>query len=202
MVDEKITIGVLALQGAFFEHAQMLKHFNVEVREIRQKKDLKGIFGLIIPGGESTTMSILMKKQSFRDELIKIIKNGLPVFGTCAGAILLSKKIKGNKSSEGLSLMNIEIERNAYGGQLDSFEEDVVLNLNDEKKRFHAIFIRAPKIIDVSENVDVLSRNSRNEIIMAREKNMLVATFHPELTSGLAVHEYFIQMCGRFTQKP
>ncbi|MFC1655826.1 pyridoxal 5'-phosphate synthase glutaminase subunit PdxT [Patescibacteria group bacterium] len=195
-----MTIGVLALQGAFFEHVEMLKRLNVEAREVRQKKDLDGLSGLIIPGGESTTISLLMKNQSLRDELIKAIEGGLPVYGTCAGAILLSKKVEGKKLSERLSVMDIEIERNAYGSQLDSFEEDLVLNLDGEERHFYAIFIRAPKITGVGENIDVLAKNSMSEIVMAREKNMLVTTFHPELTDDSGVHQYFLKMCEKFTQ--
>lgn len=202
MVKKRITIGVLALQGAFFEHMQMLKNLGVSVTEVKTKKNLEGLSGLIIPGGESTTISLLMKNQSLREKLIELIKDGMPVFGTCAGAILLAKKIEGKKLSEGLSLMNIEIERNAYGGQLDSFEEDVFINLNKKKLQFYAIFIRAPKITRVAENIEILAKNSAKEIIMAREKNILVTTFHPELTDDSRIHEYFLKMCENFTRKP
>jgi 5'-phosphate synthase pdxT subunit len=188
MVIKNIKIGILALHGSFVEHMSVLEKLGACVCEVRQKKDLDGISGLVIPGGESTTMSLLLKNKELKNEIIRLIKNGLPVFGTCAGAILLSKT---------LSLMDIELERNAYGSQLDSFEEEVILKFGDGGKKFYAIFIRAPKILKVGEGVEVLARNSAGDIILAKENNILVATFHPELTPDETVHEYFLKMCEK-----
>lgn len=169
----KIRIGVLALQGAFVEHIKVLNKLGVQFSEVRTVEDLKNIDGLIIPGGESTTMNLLI------GEIKKHMKN-LPIFGTCAGAILLSQQ----------NLLDIEVERNAYGSQLDSFEDDFkFLGAN-----FHGIFIRAPKIVKVGPKVEILAKNSKDEIVLVREKNYLAATFHPELTEDTRIHEYFIQI--------
>jgi len=168
----KIRVGVLALQGAFIEHVEMLKSLGVKAVEVRTAKDLNGLDGLIIPGGESTTMNLLI------GEIKKNMKN-CPIFGTCAGAILLSQQ----------NLLNIDVERNAYGSQLDSFEDDFQF----QGHNFHGIFIRAPKIIKVGPKVEVLAKNSKDEIVLVREGNYLAATFHPELTEDAIIHKYFIQ---------
>ena len=169
----KIRVGVLALQGAFIEHIEMLKSLGVKTIEVRTIEDLSNIDGLIIPGGESTTMNLLIGK-------IKKHMRTLPIFGTCAGAILLSQQ----------NLLNIEVERNAYGSQLNSFEDDFVF----QGANFHGIFIRAPKITKVGTKVEILARNSKKEIVLVRKKNCLAATFHPELTEDTKIHEYFIQI--------
>lgn len=169
----KLNIGVLALQGAFIEHIQILKKLGVNSCEVRTKNELKNLNGLIIPGGESTTMNLLIRE-------IKTEMKKLPIFGTCAGAILLAQQ----------RLIDMEVERNAYGSQLDSFEDDFIF----EGKEFHGIFIRAPRIKKVGTNVEILARNSKNEIVLVKENHYLASTFHPELTDDTKIHEYFLEM--------
>jgi len=188
------TIGVLALQGAFAEHSRVLEQLGVKSYEIRQKKDMtaKQLDGIILPGGESTVMGKLLKELDLMEDLKKMIQRGLPVLGTCAGLILLAKRISNDDNSY-LAAMNITVKRNAYGRQLGSFHTT---------KQFKGIgeipmtFIRAPYIetVDPSSEVEVLAEVDGN-IVAAREKNMLVTSFHPELTGDNRLHEYFITMC-------
>lgn len=183
-------IGVLALQGAFIEHEQMLSQLGVSSFEIRQEKDLDNSFdGLIIPGGESTVQGKLLHELNLFDEIKENIENGLPVFGTCAGLLLLAKNIE-NDSRSHLATMDITAVRNAYGRQLGSF-------FTEEKfegiGKIPMTFIRAPYIESVQEDTKILAETG-GHIIAARQKNQLVTAFHPELTSDLSVHEYFIDM--------
>ena len=185
-----MVIGVLALQGAFLEHEKMLEKLNVDFIEIRKKEDLKThIDGLILPGGESTTIGKLLKDLDIYEDLKLMIQQGLPTFGTCAGMILLAKKLY-NDDTVHLGLMDIEVKRNAYGRQLGSF----VVNQDFQNMGvIPMVFIRAPYIQSVKENVEVLCVVNDN-IVGARQDNMLVTSFHPELTSSTKVHEYFINM--------
>ena len=183
-------IGVLALQGAFIEHEQMLSQLGVSSFEIRQEKDLDNSFdGLIIPGGESTVQGKLLHELNLFDKIKENIENGLPVFGTCAGLLLLAKNIE-NDSRSHLATMDITAVRNAYGRQLGSF-------FTEEKfegiGKIPMTFIRAPYIESVQEDTKILAETG-GHIIAARQKNQLVTAFHPELTSDLSVHEYFIDM--------
>ena len=184
-------IGILALQGAFIEHKYMLDKLGVESFEIRQKKDLENnMDGLILPGGESSVMGKLLRDLDLFDILKNKIENGLPVFGTCAGMILLAKEID-NDDRRHFSTMNIEVKRNAYGRQLGSFSV-----LSDFKGigNVEMVYIRAPYVNKVlSDDVEVLSI-VEDKITAVREKNMLAVAFHPELTSDSKVHEYFISM--------
>lgn len=184
-------IGVLALQGAFEEHIKMLAELGVEGIEIRQKSDLEQEYnGIIIPGGESTVISKLLRELDMRDRLSEIIKNkNLPVFGTCAGLILMSEKT-GDPKAVPLKLMNITAKRNAYGRQLGSFS-----TVSDFKGigQIPMVFIRAPYISEAAENVTVLSEVN-GKIVAARQGRFLVTAFHPELTQDLSVHKYFIDM--------
>lgn len=183
-------IGILALQGAFIEHGYMLDKLHVEHYEIRQKKDLLIPHdGLIIPGGESTVIAKLLKDLDIFDDLKKELQNGMPIYGTCAGLILLAKEIE-SKSGFGLNLMDINIKRNAYGRQLGSFVVDAKFATYEKVKM---VFIRAPYIINVKKNVQVLA-TINNHIVAAQQDNMLVTAFHPELTNELVVHKYFIDM--------
>ena len=168
----KLKIGILALQGAFVEHVDILQKLGVQTVEVRVKDDLNGLDGLIIPGGESTTMNLLIGE-------IKKAMKGLSIFGTCAGAIILAQ-----------NFMDIEVGRNAYGSQLNSFEDDFQFDGHN----FHGIFIRAPKILKVGEKVEILARNSKKEIVLVREGQYLASTFHPELTEDTKIHEYFLEM--------
>lgn len=190
-------IGILALQGAFIEHANMLKALNVDVFEIRQKKDLnKSMDGLILPGGESTTMYKLLVDLEMLDIVRNKIESGLPVFGTCAGLLLLAKEVK-NHSNPYLQTMNITAVKNAYGRQLGSFK---TVGSFDGINNVPFVFIRAPFIEKTGKDVEILSVHD-NKIIAARENNQLVTAFHPELTSNLTVHKYFIDICEEYLKR-
>lgn len=183
-------IGVLDIQGSVKEHAQVLQKCGAEVVFVKTSEDLAEVDGLIIPGGESTTIGKLLRKSGLRDAIISGAKKGLPIWGTCAGAILLAKKISGKEQADSLKLMDIEIERNAYGRQLDSFESEIEFF----GKKIPAVFIRAPKIKNIGKNVKVLARHD-GEIVAAREKNLLATMLHPELSSQLHLHRYFLKVC-------
>ena len=185
-----MTVGVLALQGAFIEHEQMLSRLGADSFEIRQKKDLnRPMDGLIIPGGESTVQGKLLRELDLYDDLKNRIEGGLPVFGTCAGLLLLAKRIE-NDDRAHFGLMDITAVRNAYGRQLGSFFTEA------EFRGIGTIpmtFIRAPYIASVSGKAEVLAEVD-GKIVAAREGNMLVTAFHPELNKDLSVHRYFIEM--------
>ena len=191
-------IGVLALQGAFAEHRKMLKKLGIQSFEIRKKSDLSNavnnndIDGLIIPGGESTVIGKLLYDLDLFDDIKKLILEGLPVFGTCAGLILLAKEIE-NDGRTYLGAMDIKVRRNAYGRQLGSFFTE------SEFKGVGVIpmtFIRAPYISSVGKNVEILSEVDGN-VVAAKENNILVTSYHPELNDNLKVHEFFVEMCKR-----
>lgn len=183
-------IGILALQGAFIEHKAMLDKLEIDSFEIRQLKDIEQDFdGLILPGGESSVMGKLLRDLGLFDPLREKIKNGLPVFGTCAGMILLAKEID-NDERRHFSCMDITVKRNAYGRQLGSFAtKDKFEEIGDVEM----VFIRAPFVSEVKEGVDILSIVNKN-IVAVRQKNMLATSYHPELTNDLSVHKYFIKM--------
>lgn len=185
-------IAVLALQGAFIEHEQMLERLGVASIEIRQKRDLERPYdGLIIPGGESTVQGKLMRELGLFEPIKAQIENGLPVFGTCAGLLLLAKKIK-NDDRQHFATMDITAVRNAYGRQLGSFYTEA-----DFKGigKIPMTFIRAPYIDSVSDNVEILATVD-GKIVAARQENQLVTAFHPELNEDLSVHRYFLKMAG------
>ena len=182
-------IGVLALQGNFKEHIEILKKCNVEAKEIRLPSDLDDCNGLIIPGGESTAIGKLMKKYKLDRKIKNKHNEGMPIFGTCAGTILLAKEITGNQQPK-LELMDISVERNAYGRQIDSFEADIEIN---NLGTFKGIFIRAPVIKNIYNGAEVLSEFNGNAVLV-KNGNLLAATFHPELTDDLRLHKYFIEM--------
>lgn len=183
------TIGVLALQGDFREHIQMLKKCNVNSVEVRLPEDLKDVDGLIIPGGESTAIGNLMQRHNLDREIIKKHRKGMAVYGTCAGAILISKNIAGS-SQPRLNFLDISIKRNDYGRQIDSFENELSI---DGIGKFKGIFIRAPVIEKVNNGIKVLSKFN-NKPVLVQHKNILASTFHPELTNDKRVHEYFVEM--------
>ena len=194
-------VGVLALQGAFAEHIKMLKKLGIESFEIRKKSDLSnavnnnGIDGLIIPGGESTVIGKLLYDLDLFDDIKKLILEGLPVFGTCAGLILLAKEIE-NDNRTYLGAMDIKVRRNAYGRQLGSFFTE------SEFKGIGVIpmtFIRAPYISSVGKNVEILSEVDGN-VVAAKENNILVTSYHPELNDNLKVHEFFAEMCKKVSK--
>lgn len=184
-----MNIGILALQGAFAEHGATLNHLGVEHFEIRKKEDLKRPFdALILPGGESTVISKLLQELKLFDPLAEKIKNGLPVFGTCAGLILLAREVEGGACCFGC--MDISVKRNAYGRQLGSFYTEAEFYGSG---RVPMTFIRAPYIRSVGAQTQVLAEVD-GHIVAAKQDTMLVTAFHPELTDNLAIHEYFLQM--------
>lgn len=183
-------IGILALQGAFIEHSQMLAALNVSSFEIRQRKDLNiPCNGLIIPGGESTVQGKLLRDLGLFEPLYDRICNGLPVFGTCAGLLLLAKKIENDKHSY-FGTMDIKAVRNGYGRQLGSFHTTAPFK---DLGNIEMTFIRAPYITEVGENAEPLAEVD-GRIVAAKENNQLVTAFHPELTADLKVHQYFLNM--------
>jgi pyridoxal 5'-phosphate synthase pdxT subunit len=185
-------VGVLASQGAFIEHIQTLEKLNAEAVPVRLPRELVGLDGLIIPGGESTTISKLMTAYNLMDKISLMVQKGLPIFGTCAGMILMARHINGN-GAPSLSLMDITVRRNAFGRQLDSFETDLPVSRLG-KKPFHAVFIRAPLIERVDKGVDVLARLKDGTIVAVKQDKMLAASFHPELTEDTRFHEYFLDI--------
>ena len=186
--------GVLALQGAFREHIRMLTSLGVEAVEIRLPGELDNVDGLIIPGGESTAMRKLMDDYRFVDTVKEFAASGKPVFGTCAGCIVMAERINGRRQ-ELLNLIDIDVERNSYGRQLESREVDIAGEALGEEP-FHAVFIRAPRILGAGPGVEILARYQGN-VVLARQKNILVATFHPELTGDSRIHELFLRMLPR-----
>ncbi|MBE9477836.1 MAG: pyridoxal 5'-phosphate synthase glutaminase subunit PdxT, partial [Chloroflexi bacterium] len=182
-------IGVLAMQGAFAEHIAMLRKLKVEALPVRLPSELEGMDGLIIPGGESTSISRLITTYKLAGEVRRLVKEGLPIFGTCAGMILLAREIS-DSDVEPLGLMDITVRRNAFGRQKDSFEAELTIPVLGEKP-FLGIFIRAPLIEQVNGKTEVLTRLADGTIVAARQGKLLAAAFHPELTDDLRFHQYF-----------
>jgi 5'-phosphate synthase pdxT subunit len=186
------TIGVLALQGDFAEHIAVLERLGVPAVEVRLPKHLAGIDGLIIPGGESTTITRLLDIYELREPLRRLGLDGLPIWGTCAGAIVLAKEAT-DLDRPNLALMDIEVRRNAFGRQVDSFEEDVrVAGMGEQP--FHAIFIRAPSIERAGPGVEVLAALDDGTIVAAREGRLLATSFHPELTGDVRFHQLLVEL--------
>lgn len=190
-------IGVLALQGDFAEHIVMLKRLGAQTAEVRLPENLKGLDGLIIPGGESTTIGKLATDFSLMEPLREFGKSHA-IWGTCAGAIFLSKDVSRHQPL--LSLMNIKVARNAFGRQVDSFEADLDIHelkqATDTTHPYHAVFIRAPIIESVSGDARILSSLSDGRIVAAQEGHLLATSFHPELTADTRFHEYFLSLAS------
>ncbi|WP_018923305.1 pyridoxal 5'-phosphate synthase glutaminase subunit PdxT [Salsuginibacillus kocurii] len=185
-----IKIGVLALQGAVREHIHALQGPDTETVIIKRTEQLDEVDGLVLPGGESTTMRRLIDKYGFFEPLKAFIDSGKPVFGTCAGLILMAREIDGEAQGH-LGLMDMRVERNAFGRQRESFETKLyVRGVGDDVE---AVFIRAPLILEVEEHVEVLSKHGE-EIVAARQGSFLACSFHPELTEDNRLHRYFAQM--------
>jgi 5'-phosphate synthase pdxT subunit len=189
-------IGVLALQGDFREHREVLQRLEVLAPEVRVPRELEGLDGLIIPGGESTTIVRLMRTSNLLEPLKELAADGFPIWGTCAGMILLAKRLD-ETGIPALEAMDVRVCRNAFGRQVDSFEVDLnVPALGDSP--YHAIFIRAPIIQDVGPGITVLARLLDGTPVAVREGRLLATAFHPELTSDLRFHRYFIErVAGR-----
>ena len=186
-------IGVLSVQGDFAEHVAVLKEIGVHAREVRLPAELNGIDGLIIPGGESTTIARMMDLYNLREPVIRRSKDGMAVWGTCAGLILMAARLEDDRPKP-LGLMDIEVARNAFGRQLDSFETDLIVEeLGAEP--FHAVFIRAPVIRLLRSGVNGLASLKDGRIVAARQGRFLGTAFHPELTKDSRFHKYFVAMC-------
>ncbi len=183
-------IGVLAVQGDFALHEKTLHRLGVETIQVRKPEHLEGCSGLIMPGGESTTFVKLLKEINLF-EAIKAFGQEKAIFGTCAGLITLAHHII-NYPLETLDLINIQVARNAYGRQIDSFVDTVQVNTSKESFEVEGVFIRAPKIVEIGEGVEATGFRG-DEIVMAENKTILVATFHPELTDDTRIHEYFLR---------
>lgn len=185
-------IGVLAAQGAFAEHITVLHQLGVEAVPVRLPAELQRLDGLILPGGESTTISRMMIAYNLIGEITTLAADGIPLFGTCAGLILMSKHISGN-TTKTLGLMDIRVKRNAFGRQVDSFETELSIPVLG-KALFPAVFIRAPLIEQTGDNVDVMARLDNGRIVAARQGKLLVTAFHPELTDDSRLHRYFLDI--------
>lgn len=186
-------IGILGMQEAIAEHQEILLQIpHTKTRIVKTAKDLDCIDGLILPGGESTAIGKLLDYFSLKEILRQKIISGLPVFGTCAGLILLAKNIE-NQTNTHLATMDITVKRNGYGSQLDSFSTNLLIPTIDKNMPIPLVFIRAPYITKTDKDVQILATLD-NKIIAARQKNMLVSSFHPELTCDLRFHQYFLSM--------
>ena len=187
-------IGVLALQGAFIEHIKALRSLDVEVVEVRKPEQLRNLDGLIIPGGESTTFGKLAVEYGLIEPMRALCDAGKPVWGTCAGMIFLAKEV--GRAQPLLGVMDVQVKRNAFGRQVDSFEIDLDISALEPRAPFHAIFIRAPLIERVGNDVEVLAKLEDGTIVAARQGNLVVTSFHPELTNDTRFHKYFLAHAG------
>jgi 5'-phosphate synthase pdxT subunit len=182
-------VGVLALQGAFEAHQHVLRDLGVETLQVRTPAELELVDALVMPGGESTTMSHLLVTSGLFESIDARLNQGMPVFGTCAGMILLAKGVlDGRSDQKSFGAIDIDVKRNAYGRQIDSFETDI--EIDGLVEDFHAVFIRAPQIARCGEGVTVLARHGE-DIVLARQGSVMVASFHPELTSDTRIHSLF-----------
>lgn len=186
-------IGVLALQGDVREHVDTLKRLSCDVVEVRKASDLQNLDGLVLPGGESTTISKLLDIFSIREPIRDFIASGKAVFGTCAGMITLANEVLDSAAGQqSLGVMNISVRRNAFGSQLDSFEESISF----DGTSVSVAFIRAPIVESIGDGIEVLSRLDNGTIVAVRQDNMLATSFHPEITGETFVHEYFLKMAS------
>ncbi len=192
MASDLPRIGVLAVQGDFLEHRQALSRLGVDAPEIRLPHQMDDIDGLIIPGGESTTIVQLIDMYGFRDALRQRSQEGMAIWGTCAGMIVVANRLT-DRRPEPLRLMDIEVSRNAFGRQVDSFEADIEFEDIDGAP-FHCVFIRAPVVSSVGESVKVLAVLEDGRPIAVRQGRMLATAFHPELTGDSRIHEMFVRM--------
>ena len=185
-------VGVLAIQGDFLEHRLMIEGLGVDAPEVRLGEDLAGLDGLVIPGGESTTIVQLLDIFDMRNTVVGLVRDGMPVWGTCAGMIVLADRLTDHRP-EPLHLMDIEVSRNAFGSQVDSFEAEIEVEGIDGTP-FRGVFIRAPVVNTVGQGVKVLARLSDGRPVAVREADKLATAFHPELTGDSRVHELFLNI--------
>ena len=201
MHDSRLAIGVLAVQGDFAEHAAMLRLAAaelgqaVDVREVRTPRDLEGLAGLIVPGGESTTIGKLLVAYGLEEPIRAAASDGLPVWGTCAGMILLARDILGGEPDGRIGLMDLAVQRNAFGRQLDSFETDLAFQGLDQP--IHAVFIRAPLVERLGERAEALAELPDGRVVAARQGNLVATAFHPELTPDTSLHRWFLGLCAQ-----
>jgi 5'-phosphate synthase pdxT subunit len=199
-----ILAGILALQGDFAAHARVLSRLGAEYREVRDLADLDGLQALVIPGGESTTMSLLLDSTGLRRPLTELIQRGLPVLGTCAGAIMLARELLNDDGSvrvQTLGLLDGVVDRNAYGRQVNSFEAELALDwaalgVDDERRQFHGVFIRAPQIANYDKSVQPVAYLD-DEVVAIRQGNIVAATFHPELSGDDRLHAAVLRMIAQ-----
>ncbi|MFZ5853294.1 MAG: pyridoxal 5'-phosphate synthase glutaminase subunit PdxT [Chloroflexota bacterium] len=187
-------IGVLALQGAFIEHIHVLRAIGVEGVEVRLPADLEGLSGLILPGGESTTMRRLIDRWGMGEPIVALARRGAPIFGTCAGMIVLAREIAGGEPPI-LPLLDVTVERNAFGRQLDSFEAELRVPILGDQP-VHGVFIRAPVITRTGPEVDILARLDDGRIVAVRERNIIATSFHPELAGETRFHRLLATMAA------
>lgn len=193
-----MTIGVLALQGAFREHLVTLERIGVPSVSVRLPADLEGVSGLILPGGESTTMRKLIDRWSLREPILALARRGAPIFGTCAGLILLADDISDGDAPV-LGLLDVSVKRNAFGRQLDSFETELAVPILGDQP-VHAVFIRAPIIERVGADVDVLARLDDGRVVAVRQRNVLATAFHPELAGETRFHRLMATMADAYAE--
>jgi 5'-phosphate synthase pdxT subunit len=187
-------VGVLALQGAFHAHERVLQRLGADTRQVRTPADLEGLDALVMPGGESTTMSRLLTTAGLFEPIASRLAEGMPTFGTCAGMILLaSDVIDGRPDQRSFAKVDLAVRRNGYGRQVDSFEQDITVAAEGFDRPFHAVFIRAPKVEQVGDEAVVLARLDGDPVLV-RQGSVLVAAFHPELTDDDRLHAAFLDM--------
>ncbi|MCS7251493.1 MAG: pyridoxal 5'-phosphate synthase glutaminase subunit PdxT [Anaerolineae bacterium] len=195
-------IGVLGLQGDYLEHHQVLRRLGVETVDVRLPSHLEGVDGLIIPGGESTTVGVLAERYGLIEPLRRMAEAGMPIWGTCAGMIFLAKDV--GRPQPVLGLMDIRVRRNAFGRQIDSFEVDLeipALARVGDSRPFHAVFIRAPWIEAVGPEVEALARLEDGTIVAAQQRHLLATAFHPELTDDTRFHRYFLEIVQQASRR-
>ena len=194
-------LGVLAVQGDFAEHAAMLRRADpsVEVREVRTPRDLEGLDGLIVPGCESTTMGKLLVAYGLEMPIREAAESGMPVWGTCAGMILLARTIVGGEPDGRIGLMDLTVQRNAFGRQVDSFETE--LDFTGLDRPIHAVFIRAPSVQSLGPDAEAVATLPDGRVVAARQGNLLATAFHPELTPDTRLHAWFINACRAARQQ-
>jgi 5'-phosphate synthase pdxT subunit len=194
----RVRIGVLAVQGAFAEHIAILRQLGVEAVAVRLPQDLDGLSGLIIPGGESTTMRKLIERWELRQPILDLARNGAPIFGTCAGMILLSDDITDGDAPV-FPLLDISVKRNAFGRQLESFESELSVPVLGDRP-VHAVFIRAPVVERVGPDVDILAELDDGRVVAVRKGNVVATAFHPELAGETRFHRLIATMANEFAE--
>ena len=199
--DGRLVVGVLAVQGDFAEHARHLRGAaaslgrQIEVREVRTPRDLDGLDGLIVPGGESTTMGKLLVAYGLERPIRDAAQSGMPLWGTCAGMILLARDILGGEPDGRIGLMDMAVQRNAFGRQIDSFETELQFEGIDHP--IHAVFIRAPLVEHLGPHAQPLAVLPNGRVVAAQQENLLATAFHPELTPDTSLHAWFIERCAQ-----